>query len=101
MQAANTYGQPAMRRANTVIAIVAGALALLAWTYLLNMARTSWSVPPTYLAFAITVTAVASLAWTLVCISHARGDGETRCRSCGYILRGLTEPRCPECGERI
>ena len=27
--------------------------------------------------------------------------GETRCRKCNYILRGLTEPRCPECGERI
>lgn len=26
---------------------------------------------------------------------------ETRCRRCGYILRGLSEPRCPECGERI
>jgi hypothetical protein len=26
---------------------------------------------------------------------------ETRCRKCGYILRGITEPRCPECGERI
>ena len=29
------------------------------------------------------------------------GDDETRCRRCSYILRGLTEPRCPECGERI
>jgi uncharacterized paraquat-inducible protein A len=28
-------------------------------------------------------------------------DAETRCRKCGYILRGITEPRCPECGERI
>lgn len=28
-------------------------------------------------------------------------DTETRCRKCGYILRGITEPRCPECGERI
>ena len=28
-------------------------------------------------------------------------DGETRCRKCEYILRGITEPRCPECGERI
>ena len=28
-------------------------------------------------------------------------DGETRCRKCKYILRGITEPRCPECGERI
>ena len=29
------------------------------------------------------------------------GDGETRCRKCGYILRGISEPRCPECGEGI
>jgi hypothetical protein len=28
-------------------------------------------------------------------------DGETRCRQCNYILRGITEPRCPECGEPI
>jgi hypothetical protein len=28
-------------------------------------------------------------------------DGETRCRQCQYILRGISEPRCPECGERI
>ena len=28
-------------------------------------------------------------------------DNETRRRKCGYILRGITEPRCPECGERI
>ena len=28
-------------------------------------------------------------------------DGELRCRKCSYILRGLTEPRCPECGEGI
>lgn len=28
-------------------------------------------------------------------------DDELRCRKCQYILRGLTEPRCPECGEAI
>ncbi len=28
-------------------------------------------------------------------------DSETRCRKCRHILRGITEPRCPECGERI
>lgn len=29
------------------------------------------------------------------------GDTETRCRQCGYILKGLTVPRCPECGGAI
>ena len=28
-------------------------------------------------------------------------DSEIRCRNCGYILRGITEPRCPECWEKI
>ncbi len=28
-------------------------------------------------------------------------DGHTRCGKCGYILKGLTEPRCSECGEKI
>lgn len=27
--------------------------------------------------------------------------GETRCRNCNHLLRGLREPRCPECGETI
>ena len=30
-----------------------------------------------------------------------RSDSNTRCRRCDYILHGITEPRCPECGERI
>jgi uncharacterized paraquat-inducible protein A len=28
-------------------------------------------------------------------------DGELHCRRCNHILRGLSEPRCPECGEAI
>ena len=27
--------------------------------------------------------------------------GHTHCGNCGYMLKGLTELRCPECGERI
>ena len=27
--------------------------------------------------------------------------GVTRCGRCGYILSGLREPRCPECGTPI
>jgi len=30
-----------------------------------------------------------------------RSDGHTRCGKCAYILKGLKEPRCPECGTRI
>lgn len=26
---------------------------------------------------------------------------EPQCRKCGYILRGLSKPRCPDCGEPI
>ena len=32
---------------------------------------------------------------------HGERDQHTRCGKCGYLLKGLTEPRCPECGERI
>ena len=44
---------------------------------------------------------VAVVSYTLATL-HARAkeleDGP-RCRRCGYILRGLPKPRCPECGE--
>lgn len=34
---------------------------------------------------------------------HSRfvGDGHTRCGRCGHILKGLSQPRCPECGLKI
>ena len=28
-------------------------------------------------------------------------ETETRCRACRYILRGISQPRCPECGEWV
>ena len=28
-------------------------------------------------------------------------EGYLRCKGCGYSLRGLTEPRCPECGREF
>ena len=32
---------------------------------------------------------------------HPVRDEHTRRRKCEYILKGITEPRCSECGERI
>jgi len=52
-------------------------------------------------AAAAAATAVASYAHLTHRSRSVLLDPETRCRKFGYILRGITEPRCPECGERI
>ena len=43
----------------------------------------------------------ACLGWVLITLIDVFAIGELRCRKCRYILRGLSEPRCPECGEPI
>ena len=43
-------------------------------------------------------------AGSYIYLTHLFGiprDGETHCRKCHYILRGITQPRCSECGEKI
>src|SRR6476660_6981053 len=37
---------------------------------------------------------------TFIIVTHLTRlrSKDTACRKCGYILRGITEPRCPECG---
>ena len=55
-------------------------------------------------AFVVTIIlppVVAALTYPFIVYLSRDRDDETRCRKCGYILRGITEPRCPECGERI
>lgn len=32
---------------------------------------------------------------------RSRTDGHLHCTKCGHILKGLTAPRCPECGTII
>jgi hypothetical protein len=55
-------------------------------------ASVAWFLPVLLIASVV----YGLLTWRL----GPRGprDGETRCRKCGYILRGITEPRCPEMG---
>ena len=52
---------------------------------------------------ALFIVAIPGVALGIALYAKLRGpgDGETRCRKCGYILRGLTNPRCPECGQTI
>ena len=57
---------------------------------------------PRMLSFGLVLLpAVAATLWLYVRLSPHHANGETRCRKCGYILRGIPEPRCSECGERI
>lgn len=55
-----------------------------------------------WIQYAIPVIAIAVgvLAYHFLMVKGCP-DGEIRCRKCQYILKGITEPRCPECGERI
>ena len=51
----------------------------------------------------LSLSTVASLGGlVMACIKHVEEDTEhLRCLKCGYILKGLSEPRCPECGKQI
>ena len=52
-----------------------------------------WIVP--------TIIVIVASFGIATCYLKSPRDRETRCRKCGYILRGIPEPRCSECGERI
>lgn len=94
-----------MRRIHGTLAIVFGVIALPFWYWAMKYHESSgnlwWALPPLYTLMATIFTGCACLGWVLYDRSVHRGDGETRCRKCKYILRGLSEPRCPECGEPI
>ena len=43
----------------------------------------------------------AAVAFAFLGRIRRRTDGFTHCGHCDHILRGLREPRCPECGNAI
>ncbi|GMU81947.1 MAG: hypothetical protein AMXMBFR47_18180 [Planctomycetota bacterium] len=47
------------------------------------------------------IPAVASLLVFSRLMPRGHDDGMLHCPKCDYVLKGLSEPRCPECGERI
>lgn len=98
-----------MKRA--VLPIVVGYLAAVAALCVLFLALVPKGEPDRMLITLLYagITSLPALAGIIVAVRiyarHYRWldwlDGEPRCRKCRHILRGLTEPRCPECGEPI
>jgi uncharacterized paraquat-inducible protein A len=92
-----------------VIAVAATAIAELAATtiqihFQVPTAMQSWLstvLAPIAILWRIVFTSLPLVLFALLSIRKRKAEAETRCRKCGYILRGITEPRCPECGERI
>ena len=89
-----------MRKANVIVTAVLVFIAAVGWGLVLIRVWPYQRVGRTVEVFLVTVTVCACLGWVVLVLTHAR-DTETRCRRCGYILRGLAEPRCPECGKSI
>lgn len=99
-----------MRKVSQVITIVLGVLAMLLWlqgwwngarpggTVYYNSESSHITYPR---AFATVLSIAACVGWVLVTLTEAFSIGELRCRKCRYILKGLSEPRCPECGTPI
>ncbi len=108
------------------IAVVVGILAEVLIYFVFRGQNTIWWMsvlqcvkglnPPAWLYtpfLIVTIIAGGSLRMALVTLTsygiltryfhpkRAFRGSETRCRKCGYILRGISEPRCSECGERI
>lgn len=88
-------------RLNLVTTSFVGVGALLSWAYAIYQSVIFWSSPPAVVALAISLSALFAVGWVLTNMASRIADEQTRCRRCGHILRGLTEPMCPECGERI
>jgi hypothetical protein len=55
----------------------------------------------TSLLFVAPPFAAAILMFSKLYRRRLRDTEYLRCLKCGYILKGISEPRCPECGERI
>ena len=101
-----------------LVAVLVGCAAEGIWTWALDsqFVKDSWFIPffgmasaalgrPIAYSFLLALPPVlaAVLIYGLLTRMYAKSPvgSETRCRKCNYILRGITEPRCPECGERI
>ena len=54
-----------------------------------------------YVSLFVLPVCAALAVYGLLRVPNAISAGETYCGGCGYCLKGLAEPRCPECGRAI
>ena len=86
------------------IGAVCGVLLLIAVARLLTVLVPDWAEAMLVILTFATGALAAIVTYTSLTRRYSPEailERETRCRKCQYILRGITEPRCPECGERI
>jgi hypothetical protein len=64
---------------------------------------TDWAGRAATFTYILPVAVFVLAAYTLLTryVGSKHKDFEPRCPKCGCILRGLTEARCPDCGEGI
>ena len=60
-----------------------------------------WLLIPVGISMLLVSVVSAILTYARISRGGDLSVNETHCRKCDYILRGISEPRCPECGERI
>ena len=90
-----------------IVSVIVGGIAAFAFYVVVGQAvifragQTSGAALVVFLGVAFLVGPFVASVLTHMLTPRETRDGHTRCGKCGYILKGLTEPRCSECGERI
>ena len=59
------------------------------------------SYPVVQVPLGLGLLGLTGLGWVMIWWNDRTEISVTRCRVCRHILQGLSEPRCPECGEHI
>lgn len=90
-----------VRRTGIAVAVSFVSGAAVASIYLLIVESRPWQVPTLFavLVYGGVWIAASAVAWAE---PHRTGVGGPRviCPKCSYDMRGLDQPRCPECGTR-
>ena len=86
-----------------IVSVIVGGIADCALYLWISVVASQGSVPArVWLLLALFSTGpIVATVFAHVLTPRATKDGHTRCGKCCYILKGLTQPRCSECGERI